>query len=54
MGAIGRSPVEIVELLLQHGALVDSSCASLTPLMVAAQTGCLEVVKLLVKYGARN
>ncbi len=44
--------VEIVELLIKHGAKINDSIGPITPLHDAAQNGHLEVVKLLLKAGA--
>ena len=44
--------VEIVDLLIKHGAKINDSIGPITPLHDAAQNGHLEVVKLLLKAGA--
>lgn len=44
--------VEIVDLLIKHGAKINDSVGPITPLHDAAQNGHLEVVKLLLKAGA--
>ena len=44
-----------VDLLLRHGAnpnVIDRGLDNDTPLHVAAYTGCVEIVRLLLKYGA--
>jgi ankyrin repeat protein len=40
-------------MLAEHGALIDKSTTNgITPLVVAAQKGYLEIVKVLVEHGA--
>ena len=47
--------LQIVELLLQHGANVDARDKNqYTPLHFAAQYGQIEVAKLLLDYGANK
>ena len=47
--------LEIVELLIEHGADVDIwDIAGLTPVMIAADKGHMYVVQCLVKNGARS
>jgi ankyrin repeat protein len=45
--------VELVELLLDHGAPIDVTAAGDTPLIVAADAGQTDVVRLLLARGAR-
>lgn len=51
--AVGQKHIDIVKLLLKHGADVKAECnRGDTPLHIAAEVGSLEIGKLLVKHGA--
>jgi ankyrin repeat protein len=51
--AAGSGSVEIIQLLLAHGAKVDEKTTmGVTPLMMAAQHSRLEAVQALIKAGA--
>ncbi|KAI1326593.1 ankyrin [Xylariaceae sp. FL0255] len=52
ISAIESGNLEILELLLFHGADPNLFPATKTPLMAAAHEGNLEMVKTLVEYGA--
>ena len=50
--AVVNGQTEFVRLLLQYGFRVDSShCDGCTPIMVAAERGHLDIVKLLLQAG---
>jgi len=48
---------DVVEMLLKYGAVVDcelgASKNKLTPLMIACSIGRLDLVRLLIKHGAK-
>jgi ankyrin repeat protein len=50
--AAGEGHLEIVKLLLEHGADVNAKTAYETALHLAAGEGHLEIVKLLLEHGA--
>ncbi|HAK2952893.1 TPA: ankyrin repeat domain-containing protein [Salmonella enterica] len=53
-GAAYVGNVEIVNLLLDNGALVDGrDLTAITPLMIAAGAGHLSIVKILIERGAQ-
>lgn len=43
---------KIVAYLTAKGAIVNPKCRWRTPLMYAAENGCLRCIKILIKYGA--
>lgn len=52
--AANEGNIDIVELLLNNGALVDGrDLTAITPLMIAAQQGHLDIVKVLVGHGSQ-
>jgi ankyrin repeat protein len=50
--AAGEGHLEIVKLLLEHGADVNAKTAYETALHLAAEKGHLEIVKFLLEHGA--
>jgi cytochrome c len=50
--AIGKRNIELIQLLLDHGANPNSAVGRQTVLHLAAARGCLECVKALVEAGA--
>jgi cytochrome c len=50
--AVGRRNMELIQLLLDHGANPNSAMGRQTVLHLAAWQGCLECVKALVEAGA--
>ncbi|CAF3833248.1 unnamed protein product [Rotaria sordida] len=55
--AVINNHIECIEVLIQYGATIDIftsvSKEKLTPLMFACQNGFLNIVKCLIKHGAR-
>ncbi|XP_060076061.1 uncharacterized protein LOC132555716 [Ylistrum balloti] len=54
MEAVSRVHVDIVEALIDHGAMVNFACGSMSfrCLHVACKKGSLDLVKLLIRHGA--
>ncbi len=56
LAAINTNNLEIVELFLNYGAIVNKQCESesenVSPLHRAAARGCLDICKLLIAHGA--
>lgn len=52
MIACKQGNLELVELLLKHGAKTDGPIHKVTPLMLACEKGSLEIVQQLLKNGA--
>ncbi|GBL81153.1 Serine/threonine-protein phosphatase 6 regulatory ankyrin repeat subunit B [Araneus ventricosus] len=51
--AVLNNTIEVVEVLIKNGALIDAKCKSgFTPLCFAAKKNDKEVVKMLIKNGA--
>jgi cytochrome c len=50
--AVGRRNIELIRLLLEHGANPNSAMGSQNVLHFAAAQGCLDCVKALVEAGA--
>jgi ankyrin repeat protein len=51
LAAQAENPV-VIRALVESGALVDLAADDVTPLMVAAKTGCFETTRLLLELGA--
>lgn len=50
--AVSRNSVEICEMLVQAGAkLSPTNMYGITPLFTAAQSGCVETLRFLIKHG---
>lgn len=50
--SVSRNDLEVMEILVSRGAKVESKNAyGITPLFVAAQSGQLEALRFLAKYG---
>ena len=52
MIAAAHSRADLVELLLEHGAIPDSTLDGKPVLHVAVMMGCFDCVRALVKFGA--
>jgi uncharacterized protein len=52
--AAHKGYLEIVKVLIEHGASVDGSRTNdgITPLLIAAQEGHLEIMKVLIEHDA--
>ena len=50
--AASSSPIDLVRLLLMHGASVNIKCKYYTPLVAATLAGDIETVRLLLRKGA--
>lgn len=50
--SVSRNDLEVMEILVSRGAKVEAKNAyGITPLFVAAQSGQLEALRFLAKYG---
>lgn len=50
--AVSQNQVEICEVLVEHGAEISSrNIYGVTPLFLAAQCGCLEPLRFLIRNG---
>jgi len=52
MAAVAKSKLELITLLLAHGADPNPTAGEQTPLHAAVKLGCLDCVKALVEAGA--
>ena len=50
--APASSPIDLVKLLLMHGASINQKCKCFTPLIAATLAGDIESVRLLLRKGA--
>lgn len=50
--AVKEEQINIIKLLLEHKAMIDSTNASITPLYVAVKSENIDIVKLLLNNGA--